>query len=153
MTADEFDPASVPRFPVFSLVLNEDEGLVELDGLAIEPALGEQPKDAGIAAVVQKIKAHRLQAVRVRARTGVDDEVWDLVVTDQGNTYDVTPSISVEANSVKRRKYIAIIAGTAAVGAAAAAVALMVANSAKTPQPVGWETPGVNAQIDRKSVV
>lgn len=147
MTADEFDPASVPKFPVFSLVLNEDEGLVELDGLAIEPALGEQPKDAGIAAVVQKIKAHRLQAVRVRARTGVDDEVWDLVVTDQGNTYDVTPSIGVETNSVKRRKYIAIIAGTAAVGVTAAAVALMVTNSAKTPQPVGWETPGVNAQI------
>lgn len=60
MTAEEFDAALVPRFPVFNLVLNEAEKTVELDGLVIEPALGEQPRDAGIAAVVQKIKAHRL---------------------------------------------------------------------------------------------
>ena len=147
MTADEFDPASVPRFPVFTLVTNEGEGLVELDGLAIEPALGEQPRDAGIAAVVQKIKAHRLHAVRVRARSGVDDEFWDLVVTDQGNTYDVTPNVSDQTSSFKRRKYFAIIAGAAALTLTAAGTAFVALNATKPAQPVAWTTPGANAQI------
>ena len=147
MTADEFDPASVPRFPVFTLVINEGEGLVELDGLAIEPALGEQPRDAGIAAVVQKIKAHRLQAVRVRARSGVDDEFWDLVVTDQGNTYDVTPNVSDQTSSFKRRKYFSIIAGAAALTLTAAGTAFIGLNATKPAQPVAWTTPGVNSQI------
>lgn len=143
----EFDPNSVPPFPVYTLFLDQETQRVELDGMPLEPSVGQDYKQVGINAVKQKAAAQNLDAVRVTVRS-TDGSEWQMVVTQDGNVYDTTPAEEEEAQPSKYRPYI--IGGAAAlltVGVVGTVIA-MALPSGQDEEP-RWTTPGVEAQIPR----
>lgn len=148
--ADDFDVASVPTFPVFSLKLNEDEQWAELDGVRVEPALGEDFKTAAIQAVVTKARRDALRAVRVRVRAADEDEsVWDMIVTEAGEVIDTTENEepAQPATRSRRRWPLILVGGVVAAAVATAGVLVGVGALNRTPEAPQWQIPGAEAQI------
>lgn len=75
----EFDPTTVPPFPVLTLHADEDLDAVTLDGAPIVPMEGQTVREAGIDAIVRRLEAQQLEAVRVRITTPAAEE-WRMVV-------------------------------------------------------------------------
>lgn len=143
----EIDPDSVPPFPIYTLVWDKQTKRVELDGLPLEPSVGQDYKQVGINAVKQKATAQNLDAVRVTVRS-TDGNEWQMVVTQHGHVYDTTPSEEEEAKPKNYRPYL--IGGSVAlltVGVVGAVVALNL--SPEQDEGPEWTTPGVHAQIPR----
>lgn len=141
------DPHTVPPFPVYTLLLNEHTQRIELDGMPLEPSVGQDYKQAGIQAIVRKASVQNLDAVRVNVHNHEGDR-WSMVVTQDGNVYDTTPAEEEEAQPTNYRPYI--IGGAAAlltVGVVGTVVA-MALPSGQDEAPE-WTTPGVEAQIPR----
>ena len=83
------DPHTVPPFPVYTLLLNEHTQRIELDGMPLEPSVGQDYKQAGIQAIIRKASVQNLDAVRVNVHNHEGDR-WSMVVTQDGNVYDTT---------------------------------------------------------------
>ena len=143
----EFDPHSVPPFPVYTLIWDEQTHRVEFDGMPLEPSADQNYQQVGIEAVKQKATAQNLEAVRVTVRS-TDGNEWQMVVTQDGLVYDTTPPEEEQTQPNKYRPYI--IGGAAAlltVGVVGAVTAITLSpGQDEAPQ---WTTPGVHAQIPR----
>lgn len=141
------DPHTVPPFPVYTLLLNEHTQRIELDGMPLEPSVGQDYKQAGIQAIIRKASVQNLDAVRVNVHNH-DGDRWSMVVTQDGNVYDTTPAEEEEVQPTNYRPYM--IGGAAAlltVGVVGTVVA-MALPSGQDEEP-RWTTPGVQAQIPR----
>lgn len=145
----DFDPESVPAFPVLTLWLDEDTERTELNGVPVEPTPGEDYRQAAIAAVVRETRRLHLQAVRVRVLSPTD-EAWDMVVTATGDVHDttITDPTTDQPQKGTRRRWLLVGAstlGVLALGGLGTAVAVSVAGGDNTaPQ---WTVPGVDQQI------
>lgn len=143
----EFDPHSVPSFPVYTLFWDDQTKRVELDGMPLEPSVDQDYKAVGIDAVKHKATAQNLDAVRVMVRSTNGNE-WQMVVTQDGRVYDTTPPEEEQAKPKKYRPYI--IGGAAAVLAVGVTGAVVAINlSSGQDEAPQWTTPGVHAQIPR----
>src|SRR5699024_3747942 len=104
------DPHTVPPFPVYTLLLNEHTQRIELDGMPLEPSVGQDYKQAGIQAIIRKASVQNLDAVRVNVQNHEGDRS-NMVVTQDGNVYDTTRA-EEEAQPTSCRPYM--IGGAAA---------------------------------------
>lgn len=99
----EFDPTTVPPFPVVTLDLRDDSSIT-VNGTPVEIGMDEPPTDAGIAAVATIARANGLEAIRVRATS--PDGTHLMVVTANGTPYDITPPDTAAADTTKRRRLL-----------------------------------------------
>jgi outer membrane protein assembly factor BamB len=134
----DFDPATVPPFPVVTLDLLDDS-TVTVNGRSVDIGPDEPPTEAGIAAVAHVVKDQGLDAVRVRATS--PDGTHLMVVTATGVAYDITPAEKSSASRPRGRRLIVggvtVLAMLLAVGGVVGVV------SANKPEPVVTaETPG-----------
>jgi len=175
---DPIDPATVPKYPVYRLYYAEDgenepaadEGTagdrdpasssgktrVELDGVVVEPAAGQSPTEAAVAAIAAKAVEHQRTAVRVVITTPSGDR-WDMIVTADGEAIDVTDAetaSSAPSSPRRRRRMLAvtggILAGLLVAGGGATAVTLLDPFSSTEDadrETVSWQTPGAGVDV------
>ena len=126
----EFDPQTVPTFPVVPVRVSIDDAgntLAEFNGQPIEVLPGQDPiaalmQRAAIAAAERPLRAIRLAA------TDSTDRTWPVVVHADGRTWDMSPKAAPQRPA--RRKVIAIAAvATLALGLTGAAGTLIVLRS------------------------
>lgn len=142
----EFDPTTVPPFPVLTLHADEDLDAVTLDGAPIEPMEGQTVREAGIDAIVRRLEAQQLEAVRVRITTPAAEE-WRMVVTADGQTYDTTPEAEGKPRGLTRRRLLAGGAGVAMLGMLGGAGAIFGPRLLGANEPPPWTVPGAGVQI------
>lgn len=142
----EFDPTTVPPFPVFTLHVDEDLDTATLDGAPIEPDADQTVREAGIAAIVRRLEAQQLEAVRVRVTTAGDEE-WRMVVTADGQAHDTTPEETAPARALTRRRLLAGGAGVAMLGMLGGAGAIFGPRFLGGNEPPPWQVPGAGTQI------
>src|SRR5690625_315527 len=142
--SDEFDPHKVSPFPVFT-IRQSDEGPDTLDGVPIEPAHGEEQREAAAtAAAARKATDHGYDAVRVRAHL-LDGRRVDFVIRATGEVYDTTPDEPTTTRP-RRRVLLAAIAMTSVLILALGGFFIartITANN--TPEPVASPTPPAGA--------
>lgn len=144
---EAFDPATVPPFPVLTLHLDEATDEATLDGAPIDPVSGQTVREAGIAAVVRRLEAQQLEAVRVRVTTPGDEE-WRMVVTADGQAHDTTPEEQAQQRQgFTRRRLLAGGAGVAMLGVIGGAAAAFGPRLLGGNEPPPWQVPGAGAQI------
>lgn len=165
MSQEPINPEQVPKYPVYHLTLEEldeattaserDRVRVTLDGVRVEPAAGQDPKDAAIAATAQKAADHDRAAVRVVVKTPTGDR-WDMIVTREGEAIDITAdddsATAPERRSRKRRLILitsCVAAGVVMGGSVAAAVAFMGEKDQRTTEQAEdtWQVPGADVQV------
>ena len=147
MTTDEFDPNTVPPFPLYRIVMTDD-GPDMLDGVPIEPAADDASRtQAAVEAARRKAEEQNLKAVRAVAFQ-TDDSQWDFVVTATGEVYDTT-RYPEDTGSKKRRLVIGAIGAAAAVAViAAGGLTWTVLNDRSEPEPpAATAPPGAGIEI------
>lgn len=150
-TPDDFDPNTVPPFPVLTIRESAD-GPDTLDGVPIEPAHGQDDrKRAAVAAAAAKAQDLGHDAVRVAVH-GVGGERFDMVVRANGQPYDTTPS-QEPAAPPRRRRSLLLAAGalvTVVLVLAAFLGARFIAEQTPTPEPVADTStppPGAGTEV------
>lgn len=140
------DPEAVPPFPIYTLQLDEDKQRLELDGIPLEPSYGQDPHAAGIEAVARKARSQDLEAVRVRIHSTTGD-IWDMVVTADGEAIDTTKSVDEGQAPLSRRRKLLVptILAIATLGIAGGVIAALVITGDE--EPPTWTVPGVEAQV------
>jgi len=145
---DEFDPTTVPPFPVITLELRDDDTVV-VDGHPVDIGLDEVPTAAGIRAVAHRAAAHGLKAVRVRATS--PDGTHFMVVTEQGDAYPLGVASDPQAKATRPRRALAIglsIAILAVVGVGVGVTTFAIANVKTEPVASPSPTPpGAGANL------
>lgn len=114
-TREEFDPRSIPAYPVVNVrLLTDDDGHVvgEVDG---EPVpVDEDDPIASLMGHAQDAATKRpMRAVRVTA-TDLDDRTWPMVVHADGRTWDLDSTPAPQRPGLSRRLAAALTAGTLA---------------------------------------
>ncbi|WP_300345602.1 hypothetical protein [Nesterenkonia sp.] len=154
------DPTKVPKYPVYQVLYDEQtddtdptrsQPRVELDGIRVEPAVGQTATEAAIAAVARKAAEHGRDAVRVIVTTPEGDR-WPMVVTRNGEAIEVPEAESVAPKGSKKPL---IIAATALIAiAAAGGAAAVIVTAEDSPEPAvetepqnQWEPPNAGAQV------
>lgn len=146
MSQEQFDPRTVPAFPVLTLAM-EGEQFVTLNGLPVDVAEGESPSTAGVAAAAEHARSLGLQAVRVRAV--VDDTEHRMVVTADGEAHE----LDLPASDVPKRRSrlpLLISLGLAVVIVIGGAAAVLAVVLQPAPTPVATadpKPPGAGANI------
>ncbi len=133
------DPQSVPPFPVVNLRLDAD-GALFVDGARVVVPEGESPTTVGVQAVAEYVRAHHLNAVRVRAAT--PDGVFQMIVTATGEAIDTTPL--PQSVAPRRRPLLLAAIGTSVVAVlslTAVGVALAGGEDPAPPAVTGPTTP------------
>lgn len=144
---DEFDPSTVPPFPVITLQLHDDD-TVTVDGRPVEIGMDQAPTEAGIEAVTDRVIADGLRAVRVRATS--PDGTRFMVVTDQGKAYPLAIAANTEKKAPSRAARAVVIGAAALVvlGGVAGATAFAIATSQSQPAPSpSWTPPNAGANL------
>ncbi|MFF2277921.1 hypothetical protein [Agromyces sp. NPDC058126] len=143
----EFDPATVPAYPVYTIVVDEN-GTVTVDGLPVEAADGADPAAAARARVAELAKAERLAAVRVQA-TGPDGVTHRMVITQDGTAHELPDPVVPRRKLGARGLIIAGVATAAVIGLTAGTTHAV--RDALAPEPVAAPTvttaPGAGAQL------
>ena len=147
------DPQKVPAFPVYTLQISEDRDAITLDGAQV-PVLDEEDViEAGKNAVITKLATHHLGAVRVRALDASTDSSWDMIISADGEVFDLSAQHEAEQAKIERSqrtKKCLFIAGASIMGVltlGGIGTAVVVANQpavtapAYTPQGVGATLP------------
>ena len=129
----EFDPTTVPPFPVVTLDLRDD-GSITVNGTPVEIGMDKPPTDAGIAAVAKIAQDHGLEAIRVRATS--PDGTHLMVIKADGTPYDITPPDTTDADSTKRRRRLVGGAAVLAMIVVSGGVAGVVVATRPEPAPV-----------------
>ena len=169
------DPSQVAKYPVYHLFyqdLTHDTGAdggagavdrasrVELDRVRVEPAPGQSPREAAIAAIAKKAKDHQRDAVRVVV-TNAENERWKMIVTAQGATIDLSDEHSAETKTTGKKKPLLVAGGGVLVVVVAASVtaAVLITDSPDdetvgtegsgtgAEAPAAWEAPDAGAQV------
>jgi len=133
------DPQSVPPFPVVNLRL-ETSGELFVDGAPVEVADGQSATTVGVQAVAEYVRAHDLNAVRVRAAT--PEGTFQMIVTADGEAIDTTPP--PERAAPRRRPLLLAAVGTsvlAVLSLTAVGVALAGGDEPAPPAATGPSTP------------
>lgn len=142
-----FDPATVPPFPVVTLDLRDDSSIT-VDGKPVHIDMDQPPTEAGIAAVAELARSYGVDAIRVRATS--PDGVHQMVITADGVAYDTTPP---ERTKSKLRDKRRILAGSAILATmllvVGGATAVVIATQ-PAPEPVATDSsqpPGYLANL------
>lgn len=138
MSDEEFDPTTVPAFPVLTLAM-EGEQLVTLNGLPVDVPEGSTPTEAGVAAAAQHAAQLGLDAVRVRAV--VDDTEHRMVVTADGAAHELAMP-APETEQKRSRLPLLIALGLAVVIVVGGTVATLAVVLQPAPAPVATADPG-----------
>lgn len=154
------DPTNVPKYPVYQLLYEERpndtdpagaQTRVELDGIRVEPAVGQTATEAAIAAVARKAADHGRQAVRVMVTTPEGDR-WAMVVTRDGEAIDVPEPDT--GNRTRTKKPLIITAAVLLAIAAAGGAAAVIVTNEDDPAPAveagprdHWQPPNAGAQV------
>lgn len=168
-----FDPAQVAKYPVYQLFyedLTGDTGAdggadavdrdsrVELDGIRVEPAPGQSPREAAVAAIAKKATDHQRDAVRVVV-TNADNERWKMIVTADGKTIDLSDDHSTETKTRRSKKPLLITAGGLLVLTVAASITAAVlisdtpddetaeTETSGTAAEPSWKVPNAGAEV------
>ncbi|QGX08812.1 hypothetical protein EEW87_17560 (plasmid) [Janibacter melonis] len=112
-TREEFDPRSVPAFPIVNVRLyRTEDGAVtgEVDGadVDVDP---DAPIDSVMRHAQDAAATRPMRAVRVTA-TDVDGKTWPMVVHADGRTWDLDTTPEPERTGMRRSVVAAIAAGT-----------------------------------------
>ena len=135
---DEFDPTTVPAFPVLTLSM-EGEDFVTLNGLPVDVPEGLTPTEAGVAAAAAHAASLGLDAVRVRAVVG--DVEHRMVVTADGTPYELaTPA--PEQEKKRSRLPLLLSLGLATVIVVGGTVATLAVVLQPPEAPVATADPG-----------
>lgn len=129
----EFDPTTVPPFPVVTLDLRDDSSIT-VNGAPVEIGMNEPPTDAGIAAVAKIAQDNGLEAIRVRATS--PDGTHLMVVKADGTPYDITPPDTSAADATKRRRRLVGGGAVLAMLVVSGGVAGVVVATRPEPAPV-----------------
>lgn len=154
------DPTQVAKYPVYQLFyedLTGDTGAdggadavdrasrVELDGIHVEPAPSQSPREAAVAAIAKKATDHQRDAVRVVV-TNADNERWKMIVTADGKTVDLSDDHSTETKTAAKKKPLLITAGGLLVLTVAASVtAVVLISDTPDDEAAGTETSGTES--------
>lgn len=168
-----FDPTQVAKYPVYQLFyedLTHDTGAdggadavdrdsrVELDGIRVEPAPGQSPREAAVAAIAKKATDHQRDAVRVVV-TNADNERWKMIVTAEGTTIDLSDDHGTETKTRRSKKPLLVAGGGLLVLAVAASVTAVVlisdspddeaaeTETSGTAAEPSWEAPNAGAEV------
>lgn len=148
MTA--IDPAVVPAFPVYTLVLSGDRGIISLDGTPVPIDPDTSLVDAGRVAVQARLQSHGLDAVRVRAIDEDSGERWNMIIAADGDLLDLTEqereAEETATRQRKRRKMLLTAAAGAAIlaGISGAVVAFW---PTAAPAPAAYQPKGMDATL------
>jgi hypothetical protein len=115
----DFDPTTVPPFPVVTLDLRDDSSIT-VDGKPVHIDMDQPPTEAGIAAVAEIARSYGVEAIRVRATS--PDGTHLMVITADGVAHDTTPPELTKSRKLGTRRIIA--------GSAILATMLLVAGGA-----------------------
>ena len=129
----EFDPTTVPPFPVVTLDLRDDSSIT-VNGSPVDIGMDEPPTEAGIAAVAKIARESGLAAIRVRATS--PDGTHLMVITADGTPYDITPPDTSAADATKRRRRLVGGAAVLAMIVVSGGVAGVVVATRPEPAPV-----------------
>jgi hypothetical protein len=143
----EFDPTTVPPFPVVTLDLRDDSSIT-VNGAPVDIGMDEPPTDAGIAAVAKIARDHGLEAIRVRATS--PDGTHLMVVKADGTPYDITPPDTAAADSGKRRRVVvggAAVLAMVLVAGGVGAVVLTTGSEPAVVAPTAAQPPGYLANL------
>ncbi|PTT16764.1 hypothetical protein DBR36_12230, partial [Microbacterium sp. HMWF026] len=138
MSDEQFDPTTVPAFPVLTLAM-EGEQLVTLNGLPVDVPEGSTPTEAGVAAAAQQAAQLGLHAVRVRAV--VDDTEHRMVVTADGTAHELAMP-APETEQKRSRLPLLLALGLAVVIVVGGTVATLAVVLQSAPAPVATADPG-----------
>lgn len=146
---DDFDPSTVPPFPVITLQLHDDD-TVTVDGRPVAVRMDQAPTEAGIEAVTDRVIADGLRAVRVRATSPAGTHF--LVVTDQGKAHPLAMPANTEKRAPSRAARATVIGAAAlvALGGVAGATAFVTVTSQSQPAPSpspSWTPPNAGANL------
>ena len=165
-----FDPTQVAKYPVYQLFYEDLTGAdggadavdrasrVELDGIRVEPAPGQAPREAAVAAIAKKAADHQRDAVRVVV-TNADNERWKMIVTADGKTIDLSDDHGTETKTAAKKKPLLVAGGGLLVVAVAASVtaAVLISESpddeaaetetSGTAAEPSWKVPNAGAEV------
>lgn len=91
MTMTDFDPTTVPIYPVVPIEIRDDAGKpprVYVNGREIPVPAGADPKDVALDAAAQEAATQHGDAIRVAA-TGTDGQTWRMVVHADGRVWEL----------------------------------------------------------------
>ena len=139
MTTEQFDPTTVPAFPVLTLALEGDHH-VTLNGLPIDVPEGVTPEQAGVDAAAEHAGSLGLDAVRVRAI--VDGVEHRMVVTADGTPHELAMPVLEAESKKKSRLPLLISLGLAVVIVVGGTVATLAVVLQPSSGPVATADPG-----------
>ncbi|WP_159796657.1 hypothetical protein [Puerhibacterium puerhi] len=144
----QLDPDKVPLFPVVNIEVTET-GEILVDGNPVPGVPGQAPTATAIAAVAEMVRAQRLDAVRVRARS--PEGRFQMVVAADGQAIDTTPTTPATPRGGRRRPVLAAVVAASALGLVAATAAGVVALSDRpattTAATASAPLPGAGANL------
>lgn len=146
----EIDPAEVPTFPVYVLKMYSDQSFITLDGTQIRVTDGQSPVEAGKTAIQAQLLAHGIDAVRVRAIDEATGDRWNMIISAEGDTLDLTEQERLEEEALakknkRRRKLLFAIGGFTALSVITALTVVLWPKPAPAEAP--YQPQGVNAVL------
>lgn len=149
MPDDDFDPRSIPAFPVIHLKVTTDKDGTHHGQVDGQPVTVDQSDP--IATLMGHARAEAatrpLRAVRVSA-TDASDTTWLMAVHADGRTWDVDrPDAQTPDGRISKRTVAAVAAGTLAVATLGLGTAWAISSRQEPPPPTPTAAPAGEAPV------